>query len=179
LQAKLPDARFNLVANDSIAEMDCAIARALARIGDKWTLLILRNAFNGMKRFDHFQAHLGLASNILADRLRKLTDAGILMRRRLPDDGRGVEYKLTEKGLELYPVLVSLLDWGEKWEGNGNGPRLLLLERDSGRPIAPMAVRADDGRALTPQEVTVAAGPGASGHVEALLRTGGTAAPKR
>ena len=157
---------------NSIAEMDCAIAQSLARIGDKWTVLILRNAFNGMKRFDQFQSHLGVASNILSDRLRKLTTGGILDRRPLPEDGRGVEYKLTEKGLDLYPILVSLLDWGEKWESNGVGPRLLLLERETGEPIAAMAVRARDGRALRPQQVTPVAGPGATRHVQTMLTTG-------
>ncbi len=157
------------VAKLSPADMDCAVAQALAHIGDRWTLLVLRNAFHGMKRFDRFQEHLGIAPNILADRLRKLTQAGILQRHNLPSDGRAVVYKLTDKGLDLYPVLVALSEWGDRWEGNGKGPRLNLVERASGEPIAPMRVRSHDGRPLRPQEVTVEAGPGAAAHVLDLL----------
>ncbi|MDP6815391.1 MAG: helix-turn-helix domain-containing protein, partial [Alphaproteobacteria bacterium] len=138
---------------------------------DRWTMLVLRNAFHGMKRFDRFQEHLGIAPNILADRLRKLVRAGILERRDLPDDGRGVEYRLSEKGLDLYPLVVAMSEWGERWEGNGKGPRLRLLERASGEPIAPMRVRAADGRPLQPREVKPVAGPGANAHVLGLLES--------
>jgi len=156
----------------SFAGMNCSVAQALEQIGEWWSLLILRNAFNGMRTFDQFQRTLGIATNILTARLQKLVAEGILERAPDPQDGRRVEYRLTEKGLELYPIVVSLYQWGEKWAPNPNGSRVHLIERATGRPIAPVQVLASDGRALHPTEVWVEPGSGADDHVHELVGAG-------
>ena len=98
----------------SFADVDCGVAQAAQQVGDKWTLVILRDAFNGVNRYDDFARHLGVASNVLATRLSALVDADILHRRPLAGDGRAIEYKLTPKGLELYPLIVFLHQWGDR-----------------------------------------------------------------
>ncbi|WP_306148080.1 MULTISPECIES: helix-turn-helix domain-containing protein [unclassified Roseibium] len=149
-------------------EDDCGIGQALNIVGEWRTLLVLRNLFNGMRTYDAMQTHLGISSSVLAARLKTLSEAGIVEKRPLPEDGRSHEYRLTEKGLDLYPVLVALLHWGEKWTPNGRGPRMTLTERATGLPVRDMAVTAQDGRPLGPQEVTPVPGPGASDYTRVL-----------
>lgn len=150
-------------------EDDCGIAQALNVVGEWRTLLVLRNLFNGMRTFDVMQAHLGISSSVLAARLKTLTEAGVVERRPNPRDGRSHEYRLTEKGLDLYPMLVALMQWGEKWAPNGHGPRMILRERATGLPVRPVTVTTQDGRPLRPRDVTPAPGPGASDFTRALL----------
>ena len=157
------------MAKRRIRDSDCVIAKALEDIGEGWTLLILRNAFHGMRRFEHFEQNLGIATNILSDRLKRLTEAGIMARRRSQDDGRVYEYRLTAKGLDLYPVIVSLLHFGERWYGREDGPHLRLVERATGKPVSPMSVRSHDGRPLAPTEVTPVLGPTADKETKALV----------
>jgi len=164
----------------SFGNMGCSIARALERVGEWWTLLILRDAFHGVRRFDQFQSNLGISSNVLADRLAKLVDAGILEKNRSAADGRSFEYRLTGKGSDLYPVLVALAVWGDRWEGDPRGPRLRLVEGDSGRSVPPIALRAADGRILQPHQVVPVAGPGADADTRRLLAFGdGARGPAR
>ena len=110
--------------------MPCSIARALDLVGDWWTLLIIREAFLGIRRFADYRDHLGIARNILADRLRKLVAEGILTKQPKTAPERGHEYRLTEKGRDLWPVLTALRLWGDKWiYGPGKEP-LLVRDRD-------------------------------------------------
>lgn len=153
----------------SFASMNCAIARTLDQVGEWWTLLILRNAFCGMSRFEDFREHLGIATNILASRLEKLVRAGILRRERSAGDGRSHDYRLTEKGLTLYPVLIAMTDWGERWAANPKGARIKLCDRRTGRPVERVTVRSRDGRALRPADVVARPGPGADGKIRRLL----------
>ncbi|MBV7395758.1 winged helix-turn-helix transcriptional regulator [Mameliella sediminis] len=148
---------------------DCGIAQALNVVGEWRTLLVLRNLFNGMRTFDAMQAHLGISTSVLAARLKTLTEAGVIEKHPSPHDGRSHEYRLTEKGLDLYPVLVSLLHWGEKWSPGAGGPRMTLVERATGAPVRPMSVTAQDGRPLDPREVTPVPGPGAGAYTRALV----------
>jgi len=125
----------------------CSIAAALEAVGERWSFLILRGAFNGLHHFEEFQSTLGIARNILSNRLCRLVEHGIL--ERVPDatDRRKVAYDLTEKGLDLLPVLLSLRQWGERWiSGRPSNP--VLVDRVTRQPIQPMMVRAADGRAL-------------------------------
>lgn len=138
--------------------MDCSLAQALDIIGERWTLLILRDVFFGIKRFDQLQANLGIARNILTERLNRLVDEQILEKRQA--EGARFEYCLTEKGLDLQTVLLSITHWGDKHKANPNGPRTTFLEADTGKPIAPMAVRSQDGRVLTPRDIRATRGPG-------------------
>ncbi|HYZ47876.1 MAG TPA: helix-turn-helix domain-containing protein, partial [Sphingomonas sp.] len=95
---------------------ECSLPRALEAMGERWSFLILRAAFNGLKHFEEIQSNLGIARNILANRLGRLVDAGILTREPCPEDRRKIEYRLTEKGLDLLPTMIALRQWGEKWE---------------------------------------------------------------
>ena len=104
-------------------DQNCAIARTLELIGERWTLLIVRDAFHGLTRFDEFQRSLGTATNVLSARLQKLVDAGVLDQ---PSGPRG-PYQLTPKGLDLWPVVVTLLQWGERYEGNPDGPEVVVM----------------------------------------------------
>lgn len=130
----------------------CSIAAALAAVGERWSFLILRGAFNGLRHFEEFQSTLGIARNILSSRLAALVENGILERQPDPTDRRKVAYVLTDKGVDLLPVLISLRQWGEKWVSDApSNP--VLVDRETRRPIAPMAVRAQDGRTLSLHEL--------------------------
>lgn len=152
----------------SFAEMNCPIAQTLERVGERWTLLILRNAFCGMSRFDQFQQHLGIGTNILANRLRALTGQGIMTRSQAVDDGRAFEYRLTDKGLALFPILVAMGEWGEKYAPHPNGARLKLVERASGLSIAGIRVLSANGRPLRAQDMAAVAGPAGDAKTRAL-----------
>jgi DNA-binding HxlR family transcriptional regulator len=130
----------------------CSIAAALETVGERWSFLILRGAFNGLEHFEEFQSTLGIARNILSNRLGRLVENDIMKRDPDPTDRRRVAYRLTEKGLDLLPVLLSLRQWGERWiSGVPSDP--VLVDRSSRRPIAAMAVRDADGRPLSRDEL--------------------------
>lgn len=134
------------------AALSCSIPPAVELIGEKWAFLILRGAFNGLQHFEEFQAGLGIARNILSDRLTKLVGGGILERRPDPDDGRRVIYSLTRKGEGLLPVVLALRQWGEEW---GYGKiSLVLADRRDGKPVRKMCVQAQDGRELKLADLT-------------------------
>lgn len=131
---------------------ECALPAALEAMGERWSFLILRGAFNGLAHFEEFQSTLGIARNILSNRLAKLVDHGILRREADPADRRKIAYRLTEKGRDLLPVLIALRQWGERWvSGVPSNP--VLVDRRDRRPVAPMAVRAADGRPLSLTEL--------------------------
>ena len=125
----------------------CSIAAALEAVGERWSFLILRGAFNGLHHFEEFQSTLGIARNILSNRLGRMVEHGILAREPDPVDRRKIAYRLTDKGLDLLPVLISLRQWGEKWLSEMPGNPVLVDARNR-RPIQTIAVRAADGRAL-------------------------------
>ena len=143
----------------SFDHMNCSLAQALEVIGERWTLLILRDAFFGTKRFDQFQRSLGIARNILTARLNRLVDQGVLERR--PTEDSRHEYVLTEMGLDLQPILLSMTHWGDCYRPNSKGDRLVFVERVTGKPIDRMSVRSGDGRRLKPREIKATPGPGA------------------
>jgi DNA-binding HxlR family transcriptional regulator len=130
----------------------CGIAAALEVVGERWSFLILRGAFNDLQHFEEFQSTLGIARNILSNRLVRLVEHGILAREPDPADRRRVAYKLTEKGRDLMPVLIALRQWGERWICSGPA-NLVLVDKRTRRPVSPMVVRAIDGRILTPDDL--------------------------
>lgn len=142
-------------------EMNCSVARTLEAIGDRWTVLILREAFWGARRFETFQGNLGIARNVLSDRLRRLVDHGILRRVPLSEAGKRAEYRLTAKGGDLFRVLVVLMQWGDRWTHDGDPP-VRLVARNNGRPVADMAVCDSDGNALALSDIRLEPGPGAN-----------------
>lgn len=131
---------------------ECSMAAALDAMGERWSFLILRGAFNGVRHFEAFQAELGIARNILSDRLGRLVDHGILQRTPVPADRRKVEYRLTEKGRALLPTMVALRQWGERWATGVPASPVLVDARDR-RPIAPVTVQAHDGRPLEKRDL--------------------------
>jgi DNA-binding HxlR family transcriptional regulator len=126
---------------------DCALPAALEAMGERWSFLILRAAFNGLHHFEEFQSTLGIARNILANRLGRLVDHGILTREAMADDRRKVEYRLTQKGAELLPAMLALRQWGERWESGLPSTPVLVDERDH-QPIRAITIQSHDGRAL-------------------------------
>lgn len=141
--------------------LNCSVARSLDEVGDWWTLLIVRDTARGVDSFDGFQTSLGIATNVLSARLRRLVKRGILLR--LPDeeDGRRVRYRLTQKGKALLPVIVSLMQWGDEWlSGRGREP-VVIQHVGTGEKLAPIAVRTPSGIMVTADDVRFAPGPGA------------------
>ncbi len=120
-----------------IGDLTCSVARALSVVGDRWTLLILRDAFLGVRRFEDFQSRLGTTRHRLADRLRKLVAHGVLERVPYAERPPRFEYRLTEKGRDLYPVVVSLTRWGDRWMADADGAPVELVHRGCGRRIVP------------------------------------------
>ena len=100
---------------DEIGDQPCPVAKALSVLGDRWTMLILRNAFMGVRRFDDFQSSLGLTRHVLSDRLKRLVEHEILVKVPYVSRQQRFEYQLTEKGLDLYPILLSMMQWSENW----------------------------------------------------------------
>lgn len=134
------------------AALSCPIPSAVELIGERWAFLILRGAFNGLQHFEEFQAGLGIARNILSDRLAKLVKGGILERSPDSSDRRKVIYALTRKGESLLPVMVSIRQWGEDW-GHGESQIVLADCRDR-RPIRRIKVFAEDGREVKLDDLT-------------------------
>ncbi|MFC8225040.1 winged helix-turn-helix transcriptional regulator [Streptomyces sp. NPDC057287] len=143
---------------------NCPVQLTLDLVGEKWTLLILRDASNGVRRFDEFRRHIGLSEAVLSDRLRKLTSAGILRTVAYQEPGSRSrnEYRLTRKGWDLWPVLVALKQWGEAHTGGeAEGPVLDLRHEPCGAPVR-VAVECERGHsALSPSEVSARPGPAA------------------
>jgi DNA-binding HxlR family transcriptional regulator len=142
----------------SFDHMNCSLAQTLNVIGERWTLLILRDAFFGAKRFGQFERNLGIAKNILTARLNQLVDEGILEKRESPE-GAHLEYVLTRKGLDLQPVLLAMTHWGDRYKADPSGDRLVFVERSTGRPIRRMSAVSEDGRPLEPRDIQATPGP--------------------
>jgi len=142
---------------------NCTIGAAVGAIGEKWTFLVLREAFNGVRRFDDMRRRTQAPRQVLSDRLSRLVADGML--RRVPYQERGQrarhEYRLTQKGLDLYTVLVALMEWGDKYAVGPAGPQVQLTHRDCGADVR-LQLACTDGHVLdSPREVTPLPGPGA------------------
>lgn len=144
-----------MVRRTSLEGAACPVARSLDVIGDWWSLLIVRDAFDGLRRFGEFQRSLGLAKNILADRLRTLLAHGILEQVPASDGSAYQEYVLTPKGRALFPVVVGLRQWGEAFFYGAGEPHSVLVDSKAGKPVRPLEVRAEDGRLLGPDDAVV------------------------
>lgn len=142
-----------------IGEQTCSIARSLSVIGDRWTLLILREAFLRTRRFEDFQEHLGATRHVLADRLQKLVEHGIFERVQYQERPARFEYKLTEKGRDLYPVIVSLVGWGDRWMADEAGPPIELVHKGCGHQMMPVPTCPQCGEAVTARDVVARPGP--------------------
>ena len=145
----------------SLAEWNCSIAKTLDVIGEWWTLLILRDAFRGTRRFDDFQASLGLARSVLTARLRKLTEHGILERHAYSDHPPRYEYRPTEKGQALFPLIVAMIHWGDTWAPSEAGPPVVLIHDTCGNVTQPMLTCRHCHGEVSAANTHSAPGPGA------------------
>jgi DNA-binding HxlR family transcriptional regulator len=134
-------------------------------LGERWTFLIVREAFFGVRRFTELQRNLGIARNILSARLQTLVRAGILERRRYQDEPERYEYKLTAMGRDLYPAIVSIMRWGDRYLAGEDGPPLVLRHQPCGHEADPVMVCSHCGEPMNPLEVTPEPGPGAGASV--------------
>ena len=132
--------------------LECSLPAALESMGERWSFLIIRAAFNGLHHFEEFQSELGIARNILANRLGRLVEHGIMGREAMPEDRRKIQYALTEKGAALLPTMIALRQWGERWETCVPAFPILVDARDR-RPIEPVSVMSHDGRVLTKHDL--------------------------
>ena len=140
---------------------NCSVARALEVIGDWWTLLIIREAMLGTRRFADFSAELPIARNILTRRLGHLVRCGVLARVNAGTHGRRYEYELTPKGKDLATVMTALRQWGDRWVfGEGREP-LLVVDRRTGRPIPPVRILDESGTPISGRDLEILPGPGA------------------
>jgi DNA-binding HxlR family transcriptional regulator len=146
---------------------NCTVQRTLELVGEKWSLLVVRDAMNGVRRFDDFRRHVGLSEAVLADRLRKLVAAGLLrtVPYREPGSRTRYEYRLTPKGWDLWPAMLALKQWGDRYTADPEGPPLDVVHRDCGEPVTTVVVCAACHGPLTPREA--AARPGASARTTA------------
>jgi DNA-binding HxlR family transcriptional regulator len=143
-----------MVARKSLKGDYCPSARSLDVIGDWWSLLIVRDAFDGLRRFSEFQKSLGIAKNILTERLRTLVASGILELVPASDSGTRMEYRLTAMGKDLFPVMVALRQFGERHLFAPAEEHSLLVDRVTGQPVQ-LDIRARDGRSIGPDETIV------------------------
>jgi len=137
----------------SFAGTGCPVAEALDVIGEWWTLLVIRDVFRGIRRFDALQESLGIARNILTQRLRALVAAGVLEKRAYAERPARYEYRLTEKGRALFPVLVTLMQWGNRWAPVEEPAR--LVDAATGREVTPLLVDALNGEPLEARRLRV------------------------
>lgn len=144
----------------SFADMNCSLARALDVVGEWWSLLVVREVYFGRRSFTEIRETLGIARNILSDRLGALVAGGVLERTAVGPDRRRTEYHLTDKGRDLVPVLVMLMQWGDRWEDDGEGPPIVLTHRETGADLEPVLVDAASGRVIDPGSIRLRRGPG-------------------
>ncbi|QFU75630.1 transcriptional regulator [Halioglobus maricola] len=153
---------------DDIDKQVCSVARSLSVVGERWTMLIIRDAFLGTRRFDQFQKNLGITRHRLSERLGKLVDAGVLVKVPYSDRPLRHEYRLTRKGLGLYPVLMSLGAWGDEWMDAGEGAPLEYVHQRCGRQTHAVMTCSECGEPLRPEEVLPSIGPALQGIADEL-----------
>lgn len=141
-----------MVKRTAFADAECPVARSLDAIGDVWSLLIVRDAFDGICRFGEFQRNLGMARNILSARLRALVEHGIFELLPAADGSAYQQYRLTEKGRGLFPLIIGLRQWGEAFFFTRGEAHSRLVDRQTGQPVRPLELRAEDGRLLGPED---------------------------
>ncbi|MFN4039515.1 MAG: winged helix-turn-helix transcriptional regulator [Erythrobacter sp.] len=128
--------------------IECGLPQALEVMGERWSFMILRASFNGLKHFEEFLSELGIARNILSNRLAKLVEHGILKREPCADDRRKIEYRLTAKGLDLLPAMLALRQWGQKYGSETVVEDPVLVDERDRLPIGPVSILSHDGRIL-------------------------------
>jgi DNA-binding HxlR family transcriptional regulator len=152
------------VERKSFADMHCSVAQALEIVGEWWTLLIVRDAFLGIRRFDDFQERLGISRNILNQRLTRLVDHGVLEKVPYSEHPPRHEYRLTDKGRDLWPVLTALRQWGDRYAAPG-GPPLRVVHKSCGQVSEALLTCSCCGEHMSARDVTAVPGPGDHDHL--------------
>jgi DNA-binding HxlR family transcriptional regulator len=148
--------------------LDCSVAKALEVIGERWSLLIVRSVMHGNRRFGEMQESLGIARNVLSARLQRLVDEEILERRAYQESPPRYEYFLTQKGLDLWPALIALLNWGDRYSPDPDGPRRLIVHKQCGGTVSERGICESCGKVLTARDAKQVPGPGAEAKADAL-----------
>lgn len=143
---------------DDLADQPCSVARSTAVIGDRWTLMILRDCFLGVRRFEGFQERLGISRTVIADRLKLLTDEGVLNKVAYHERPVRHEYRLTEKGLDLYPVILAIVNWGDRHYDDGRGPPIIRRHKACGCDFQPVMTCSECAEPLDARGVEARAG---------------------
>jgi DNA-binding HxlR family transcriptional regulator len=143
---------------NALADEPCSVARSVAVIGDRWTLMILRDLFLGVRRFEDFERRLSISRSIIAERLKRLTDEGVLKKVAYQDRPVRHEYRLTDKGLALHPVIMAVVHWGDTWYAGEAGPPLLHRHKACGCDFAPVMTCSECGVPVTARDVEVRPG---------------------
>ena len=154
---------------NDLSDVACSVARATSVVGDRWTLLVLRDCFMGIRRFEDFERRLGIARPVLSQRLKKLVAEGVLERVRYEERPARYEYRLTAMGRDLYPVIRTLTAWGDKYLMEEQGPPVLTRHRGCGHVVTPVLTCPECGEPVTARDMIAEPGPGAVGisHIPA------------
>ena len=150
---------------EELEQQPCSLARTLSVVGDRWTLLVLRECFLGTRRFDAFEQRLGITRHLLADRLKTLVRAGVLNKVAYQQRPLREEYRLTDKGRDLYPVIMSLVNWGDRYMSDENGPPIRHIHRTCGKPLRAQLVCSVCAEPLAPHEVLLEEAPAFEGQL--------------
>lgn len=161
-----------MLRRDYPALKDCSVAKALEVIGERWSLLIVRSVMHGNRRFGEMQASLGIARNVLSARLERLVEEDILERRAYQESPPRHEYFLTEKGLDLWPALIALLNWGERYSPDPAGPRRLIVHKECGGAVSERGICESCGKVLHARDAKQLPGPGAKAPAESPATVG-------
>jgi DNA-binding HxlR family transcriptional regulator len=149
--------------------MNCSIARALDEVGEWWSLLIVRECMQGSTRFDEFQRELGIARNVLSARFERLIELGVIERFPLAERANTFGYRLTRKGSDLFPVVASLTQWGDRWLCEEGKQRVEWVSNKTGAPVDTLEVRDTDGQTLAYQDIRFVPGPGAKASTHGFV----------
>ncbi|MBD7977025.1 winged helix-turn-helix transcriptional regulator [Serpens gallinarum] len=150
---------------EELDQQPCSLARTLSVVGDRWTLLVLRESFLGIRRFDEFEERLGVTRHVLANRLKKLTEAGVLNKVAYQQRPLRQEYRLTAKGRDLYPAVLALVNWGDRYMGGAEGAPIRHLHRTCGHPMQGVLVCSECGEPVAARDVVLEEAPAFKGQL--------------
>ncbi|NQD91654.1 helix-turn-helix transcriptional regulator [Pseudomonas sp. CrR25] len=150
---------------EDLDQQPCSLARTLSVVGDRWTLLVLRESFLGIRRFDEFEKRLGITRHVLAERLKKLVEAALLAKAAYQQRPLREEYCLTAKGLDLYPAVLALVNWGDRHMSGAEGPPIRHVHRHCGQRMHGVLVCSECGEPLEPQQVLLEEAPALKGQL--------------
>jgi len=157
---------------EEVNTQTCSIARAISVFGDRWTMLILREIFLRVRRFSELQRSLGISKHRLSDRLNRLVESGVLYKDLYDSSHNRYEYKLTEKGIDLYPVIISIAQWGDKWEADDDGTPVHYFHKPCGHTVKPVFACSKCGEKIHARNTSGVAGPGLTRKIERGEDTG-------